>query len=311
MADLCIKCLNSEIKESGAIYGQFSLDLLNPGQAVTIGTLLRRILLSSLGGTAITAVRIAGATHEFSTIDGIREDILEILLNLKGVVLKNKSTEAKLGRLKIQGPAVITANNIELPPGLKVVNPNHYIATISTNDILEMEFKFEHGTGYKLIGDTEETNSEFLEVDAIYMPIQKVNFNIESVYSHNKSINKEKLLLDIWTNGSMTPQESIFESSQIIIDLFKQLSEHQVEVNPEETLAENNLISDEKNMNIPIEELQLSVRAYNCLKRAQINTVAELLKYSPESLQEIKNFGQKSADELFHALKNKLGIKLT
>jgi len=136
MADLCIKCLNSEIKESGAIYGQFSLDLLNPGQAVTIGTLLRRILLSSLGGTAITAVRIAGATHEFSTIDGIREDILEILLNLKGVVLKNKSTEAKLGRLKIQGPAVITANNIELPPGLKVVNPNHYIATISTKYIL-------------------------------------------------------------------------------------------------------------------------------------------------------------------------------
>ena len=132
MSNLCIKCLKSKNTDSGAIYGQFLINSLSPGQGITIGTLLRRILLSSLGGTAITAVRIAGATHEFSTIDGIREDILEILLNLKGVVLKNKSTEAKLGRLKIQGPAVVTASCMDLDSNLEIVNPNHYIATIST-----------------------------------------------------------------------------------------------------------------------------------------------------------------------------------
>ena len=137
MTELCIKCLKSEITDSGGEYGQFVLDSL-PGQGVTIGTLLRRILLGNLGGTAITGVRIAGATHEFSTLEGVREDILEILLNLKGIVFKNNTQEPKLGRLKIQGPAVITANCMDLDSDLEIINPNHYIATISTNNILKM-----------------------------------------------------------------------------------------------------------------------------------------------------------------------------
>ena len=311
MTELCIKCLKSEITDSGVAYGQFLLDSLTPGQGVTIGTLLRRILLGNLGGTAITGVRIAGATHEFSALEGVREDILEILLNLKGIVFKNNTREPKLGRLKIQGPAVITASCMDLDSDLEIINPNHYIATISTNNVLEMEFKFEYGTGYQLAGQTAEQNSvDFLNVDAIFMPIQKVDFKIENVYG-TKNQNTERLILEVWTNGSITPQDAIFESSQLIINLFSQLLENKVEnqINDEEIEVKE--ISNEDHMNISIEELQLSVRAYNCLKRAQINSISDLLKYSPEKLQEIKNFGQKSADEVFDALKNKLGITLT
>jgi DNA-directed RNA polymerase subunit alpha len=311
MTDLCIKCLKSETTESGSNYGQFLLDSLNPGQGVTIGTLLRRILLGNLGGTAVTAVRIAGATHEFSTLEGVREDILEILLNLKGIVFKNETQDLKLGRLKIQGPAVITADCLELPPGLEIVNPNHYIATISTSNILEMELQFEYGTGYKLAGQkTQENSVDFLEVDAIFMPVQKVDFKVENPYS-NKNQNNENLILDVWTNGSITSEEAIFQSSQLIINLFEQLLKNKSKTDIELEEQSTTTISTETHMNISIEELQLSVRAYNCLKRAQINSIADLLKYSPEKLQEIKNFGQKSADEVFDALKNKLGITLT
>jgi len=311
MTELCIKCLKSEITDSGGEYGQFVLDSLPPGQGVTIGTLLRRILLGNLGGTAITGVRIAGATHEFSTLEGVREDILEILLNLKGIVFKNNTQEPKLGRLKIQGPAVITANCMDLDSDLEIINPNHYIATISTNNILEMEFKFEYGTGYRLAGQNSEQNSvDFLNVDAIFMPVQKVDFKIENVYGNNNQ-NTERLILEISTNGSITPQDAIFESSQLIINLFSELLENKVENQVNQDEVEIKEISNDTHMNISIEELQLSVRAYNCLKRAQINSISDLLKYSPEKLQEIKNFGQKSADEVFDALKNKLGITLT
>ena len=311
MTELCIKCLKSEITDSGVAYGQFLLDSLTPGQGVTIGTLLRRILLGNLGGTAITGVRIAGATHEFSALEGVREDILEILLNLKGIVFKNNTQEPKLGRLKIQGPAVITASCMDLDSDLEIINPNHYIATISTNNVLEMEFKFEYGTGYQLAGQTAEQNSvDFLNVDAIFMPIQKVDFKIENVYGTNNQ-NTERLILEVWTNGSITPQDAIFESSQLIINLFSELLENKVENQVNQDEVEIKEISNDTHMNISIEELQLSVRAYNCLKRAQINSISDLLKYSPEKLQEIKNFGQKSADEVFDALKNKLGITLT
>ena len=284
MTELCIKCLKSEITDSGVTYGQFLLDSLTPGQGVTIGTLLRRILLGNLGGTAITGVRIAGATHEFSTLEGVREDILEILLNLKGIVFKNNTQEPKLGRLKIQGPAVITASCMELDSDLEIINPNHYIATISTSNVLEMEFKFEYGTGYQLASQIAEKNSvDFLNIDAIFMPVQKVDFKIENVYGTNNK-NTERLILDVWTNGSVTPQDAIFESSQLIINLFGQLLENRVENRIEKEDTELKEISNETHMNISIEELQLSVRAYNCLKRAQINSISDLLKYSPEKL---------------------------
>jgi DNA-directed RNA polymerase subunit alpha len=312
MNNISIKCLKSEKIQSGACHGQFIINFLKPGQGITIGNQLRRVLLGDLGGMAISAVRIAGITHEFSTIPGVREDVLEILLNLKGIVLKSKTKEVQFGRLKIQGPSVITADLIQLPSDLKVVNPNHYIATLSTSNILEIEFRFEYGTGYKLAMQTflDEADN-YLQLDTIFMPVQKVDFKIENVYDTANNIS-ERLFIDIWTNGSISPNEALESASQIIIDLFTLLiNTKNINNNNNQLESKNESISIEPYTNIAIEELQLSVRAYNCLKKAQINTVGDLLQYSPEKLQELKNFGRKSADEVFLTLKNKLGIILT
>jgi len=310
MNNISIKCLKSEKIKSGTCHGQFLINSLRPGQGITIGNQLRRVLLGDLGGIAISAVRIAGVSHEFSTVPGVREDILEILLNLKGIVFKSKTKDIQFGRLKVQGPSVITANLIQLPQTLEIVNPNHYIATISTSNVLEIEFKFEYGIGYKLASQTfsEEANN-YLQLDTIFMPVQKVDFKIENVYETNNTIT-ERLFIDIWTNGSISPNNAIDSAAQIIVDLFTLL------INNKDTNENNQLetktqsISIEPYTNIAIEELQLSVRAYNCLKKAQIKTIGDLLQYSPEKLQELKNFGRKSADEVFSTLKNKFGIIL-
>jgi DNA-directed RNA polymerase subunit alpha len=310
MNNISIKCLKSEKIQSGAYHGQFVINSLRAGQGITIGNQLRRVLLNDLGGVAISAVRIAGITHEFSTIPGVREDILEILLNLKGIVLKSKTKTTQFGRLKIQGPSVLTADLIQLPPDLEIVNSNHYIATISTSNILEIEFKFEYGTGYKLSAQTFADEAEnYLQLDTIYMPVQKVDFTIENVYDTGNNIS-ERLLLDIWTNGSISPNEALESAAQIIIDLFLLLLNNTNTTENNQLAQKPDSISIEPYTNIAIEELQLSVRAYNCLKKAQINTVGDLLQYSPEKLQELKNFGRKSADEVFSTLKNKLGISL-
>ena len=310
MNNFYIKCLKSEKINSGSMYGQFLINSLRPGQGITIGNLLRRVLLSDLGGTTITGVRIAGVRDEFSTIPGVREDILEILLNLKGIVLKNQTTENQFGHLKVKGPAVVTASSIQLSSDLEIVNPNHYITTISTSNLLEIEFKFEYGTGYKLAGQTFcKKFQDFLQIDAIFMPVQKVDFKIENVYD-NSNFLTERLFLDVWTNGSISPEDAISSASQFIIDFFNSLMENQLTEEVSDSFTENITTPKNPHTNIAIEELHLSVRAYNCLKRAQINTIGDLLEYSPEKLQELKNFGRKSADEVFTTLKNKLGIVL-
>ena len=311
MNNISIKCLKSEKIESGVCHGQFVINSLKPGQGITIGNQLRRVLLGDLGSLAISAVRIAGVAHEFSTIPGIREDILEILLNLKGIVLKSKSQDVQFGRLKVQGPNVVTTELIQLPTTVEVVNKNHYIATISTSNILEIEFKLEYGTGYRLASQTFSDDEEnYLQLDAIFMPVQKVDFKIENVYDNYNNIT-ERLFLDIWTNGSISPNDALESASQMIIDLFTVLIKNTHIVDENKKLEpKSKSISIEPYTNIAIEELQLSVRAYNCLKKAQINTVGDLLQYSPEKLQELKNFGRKSADEVFSTLKNKLGIVL-
>ena len=309
MANISITCLKSEKIDSGSCHGQFLISSLKPGQGITIGNQLRRVLLNDLGGVAISAVRIAGVSHEFSILPGVREDILEILLNLKGIVFKGQNQAPEFGRLKIQGPAVVTADLIQLPSNLEIVNPNHYILTISTANILEIEFKFEYGTGYKLASQTLlEENEHYLQLDTIFMPVQKVDFKIENVYDNNNI--SERVFLDIWTNGSISPNAALKSAAQFTIDLFSFLIKEKETKKKTELKPKTHSLSIEPYTNIAIEELQLSVRAYNCLKKAQINTIGDLLEYSPETLQELKNFGRKSADEVFSTLKNKLGIIL-
>jgi len=308
MVEFCIKCIKSEKTDLGVTYGQFLIDSLKPGQGLTISTLLRRILLGDLTGAAITEVNIEGATHEFAILDGIREDILEILLNLKGIIIKSSDNTTKFGTLNIQGPAIITANCIKLEEGVEIRNPNHYIASISKNSDLKIQFKIEHGSGYKLANHKiTEKVSDFLKIDAIFMPVTKVDVKIEKNFADLNS-KEENIVLDIWTNGSITPHEALYQASEKVLEIFNQFKSNKIKdiiILPENEIKE---VKKEVHTNISIEELQLSARAYNCLKRIKIDSVSDLLQYSPEKLLKIRNFGQKSADEVLLALKAKLGI---
>ncbi len=307
MAQFQIECVESKTQKNQSQYNKFVLEPLDRGQGTTVGNALRRVLLSNLEGAAVTAVRIAGVNHEFATIAGVREDVLEIMLNMKEIVLKSYTSQPQIGRLVAIGPATVTATQFDLPSEVEVVDPNQYVATLAEGSKLEMEFRIEKGKGYRAVerGKDENTSLDFLQIDSIFMPVTKVNYSIEDVRVDG-SMAKDRLILEIWTNGSVNPKEALSQAASIVVDLLSPLkdlneleasqSDYPDEVNPESQ--------------IPIEELQLSVRAYNCLKRAQINSVADLLDYSQEDLLEIKNFGQKSAEEVIEALQKRLGITL-
>jgi DNA-directed RNA polymerase subunit alpha len=200
----------------------------------------------------------------------------------------------------------VTANQFDLPSEVEVINPNQYIATLAQGAKLEMEFRIEKGKGYRAVDrfKDEATSLDFLQIDAVFMPVTKVNYTVEDAQVDG-SLPRDRLILEIWTNGSIKPDEALSGAATILVDLFNPLKDLTLEVIQEEYPQDEDPTSQ-----IPIEELQLSVRAYNCLKRAQINSVSDLLDYSQEDLLEIKNFGQKSAEEVIDALKERLGITL-
>ena len=213
MTHFQIECIESKTKGAREHYGHFVLEPLQKGQGITIGNSLRRTILSDLRGTAIVAVRIAGINHEFSTITGVREDVLEIILNLKEVVLKSHTPEPQIGRVRIQGPAVITTGLFDLPPEVEIIDPKQYIATICSNTLFEMEFRIEQGNGYKLVERAiDERSIDFLQIDSIFMPVRKFNYRIEEKKVDMTHI-IEKLFLEIWTNGSLSPQEAISQGA--------------------------------------------------------------------------------------------------
>jgi DNA-directed RNA polymerase subunit alpha len=307
VAQFQIECVELKTQKNQGQYGKFVLEPLERGQGTTLGNALRRVLLSNLEGAAVTAIRIAGVNHEFATITGVREDVMELILNMKEIVLKSYTSQPQIGRLVATGPATVTASQFDLPSEIEAVDPSQYVATLAEGAKLEMEFRVEKGIGYRAIDRSKEDSSsvDFLQIDAIFMPVTKVNYSVEDVRADGV-VAKDRLTLEIWSNGSINPKEALSEAAEILVDLFNPLKDlneleatqgdYEDEINPESQ--------------IPIEELQLSVRAYNCLKRAQINTVADLLDYSQEDLLEIKNFGQKSAEEVIEALQKRLGITL-
>jgi len=309
-----IECLETRIEEDQSQYGQFALHPLAPGQGVTVGNALRRVLLSDLPGSAVTAVRIAGVNHEFSTIPGVREDVMDILLQMKQLVVRGHTTEPQVGRIYAQAPEsealTVTAALIELSSDVEVVNPNHYIATLMPGATLELEFKVERDKGYRSVERVRDDRMalDYLQLDAVFMPVRRVNYSVDSIRTSGTEGERplqDYLKLEIWTNGSLTPQDALNQAAGILVDLFSPLKE--VPLHASETTATDEY--DETGQ-IQIEQLNLSVRAYNCLKRAQVNTVADLLEYSQEDLLEIKNFGQKSAEEVIEALQKHLGITL-
>ena len=307
MAELNFQYFKSSVEESGKLTGHFLLQSLEAGQGLTIGNALRRVLLSNLEGTAITGIKIPGVAHEFSTIPNVREDVLEIFLNLKQIVLKSEKQTPIFGTVSINGPGVITASSIKFDDeDIEIVNPNQYIATFSGNDTLTFDLKVEKGIGYQFAEQANNNdNIDFLAIDAVFMPVLKVNYKINNVYlGYSKTT--ESLILEVTTNGSVSPEKALSEAAQKLMTWFSCLTSEQsltpqkeMEVEP---LAQNDVIL--------IEELQLPVRAYNCLKRAGINSVDDLVNYSQEEIREIKNFGKKSAQEVFQALKDKFDIVL-
>jgi DNA-directed RNA polymerase subunit alpha len=306
VAQFQVECIESSIGDDQSHYSRFVIEPLERSQGITVGNALRRVLLSNLYGTAVTAVRIAGATHEFSTVPGVREDVLDILLNMKEVVLKSYTSQPQIGRMVVQGPAKVTAAHFDLPSEVEIINPDQYIASVAEGHTLEMEFRIEQGQGYRAVdrGRDETAALDFMQIDAIFMPVRKVNYTVEEVIMGG-SLERDRVLLDVWTNGSVTPQQAMSEAAAILVSLFNPLKDVTLEPKQDESDREE----DPANQ-IPIEELQLSVRAYNCLKRAQINSVSDLLDYTQEDLLEIKNFGQKSAEEVIEALQERLGITL-
>jgi|TARA_B100000513_G_scaffold195063_1_gene124953 DNA-directed RNA polymerase subunit alpha len=304
-----IQCLNSKTEKATNLLAKFCIEPLKKGQGITVGNALRRVLLSDLPGIAIIGVRINNVNHEFSTIPGLKEDVIEVLLNLKQIVFKGDLTESITARLRYQGPGIVTAKDIELPDGITLVEPCQYIASLTERSVFEMEVLIEPGYGY-LTNERfiNRLPKGFLATDAIFMPVRKVNFFVETLRTSSSSI-AESLILEIITDGSIQPIEAIYSASSILENIFASFQVKDETIPTPPMVLEATETTNEYD-NIMLEELELSVRAYNCLKRANVNNLSELLKYSQDDLLEFKNFGQKSADEVCESLKNRFGIVL-
>ena len=307
-----IQCLESRTKISTQLYSKYSIGPFIKGQSTTVGNVLRRVLLSNLQGLAITGVRITGIDHEFSTIPHVKEDVVDILLNIKQIILKGIINEPTIVRLNAKGPGILTASNLELPSNIELVDPRQYIASVAGDGNLEMEFFITMGQNYVPSGKLDSTIPlGFLALDAVFMPVSKVNFFVETAKS-NSSSDLESLILEVWTNGSITPGEALSSAAEILENTFgvlkitDTLSTQSIQLD----LPAQEPTGSEPLENVFIEELELSVRAYNCLKRANVHTISDLLQYTADDLLEFKNFGQKSADEVCDNLKTRFDLDL-
>jgi len=281
---------------------EFVIGPLERGQGVTLGNALRRTLLGSLEGSAVTTVRIAGANHEYAILPGIREDVLDILLNAKELVVNSHSPEAvEIGRVMATGPTEVTAGQIHFSPQVRVINPDQHIATIAEGHSLEMELHVERGVGYRQANHVHEgvKSIDTLQIDAVFMPVRRVIYSVDESAVGEGGSASENLRLEITTNGSITPDNAIAQAANKLILLFQPLANLGM---PKQEVVE---LEPSAESQIPLEEINLSVRAYNCLKRAQVSTVSDLLAFSYEDLLEIKNFGAKSADEVVEALEHR------
>jgi len=300
-----------EFVELSDTYGKFVVEPLDRGFGVTLGNSLRRVLLSSIPGAAVTSVKIEGVLHEFSTIPGVVEDVTQIILNLKELTLKLHTDKPKLLRLEARGKREVTAGDIQPDPDVEILNPDLHIATLdSKNARLAMEIVVERGKGY--VPAEQHRKSEHvigvIPVDSIFSPIQKVNYIVEDTRVGHSS-NYDRLTLEIWTNGAIRPDEAVREASRILIDhfkLFAGMAEEASVPSRQEARVDSQL---SRLYAMPIEELELSVRPYNCLKRAGIHTVGDLVSRTEEEIISVKNFGRKSLDEVKEKLAT-LGLSL-
>ncbi len=305
-----IECV--ELKEDGT-YGKFVIEPLERGYGTTLGNALRRILLSSLPGVAATSVKIENVLHEFSTVQGVKEDVTELVLNIKGLALKMNGEGPKTIYIDAKGEGEVTGADIRTDGDVEVVNKDIHIATLDSDGKLYMEITVDRGRGYvsqiKNKSDNQPINT--IPVDSIYTPAKRVNFTVENTRV-GQITDYDKLSLEVWTNGTIKPDEAIGLSAKILIEhfkLFMTLTDH---ANNVEIMVEKEEDKKEKVLEMTIEELDLSVRSYNCLKRAGINTVQELTQRSMDDMMKVRNLGKKSLEEVEQKLAALgLGLRLS
>ena len=279
-------------------YASYDIEPLEAGYGMTLGNALRRVLLSSLPGAAVTSIRIDGVQHEFQDIPNVTEDVTEIVLNVKKLRLRSFSDHTVSMRLEVSGERVVTAADILAPSTVEVVNPDLYIATLDNDDArLEMELVVETGKGYVPADSKEDQPIGVIPVDAIYAPVQKVNYTVEHTRV-GQITNYDKIVLEIWTDGTITPDEALRQSADILVRHFTQLANYRAILIEPEKAPLSSIPIPPKIYETPIEELDLSVRAYNCLKRSNITKVGQVLSMNEDDLLGVRNFGEKSLQEL-------------
>jgi len=292
-------------------YGRFELEPLERGFGTTIGNALRRVMLSSLPGSAVTSVKIDGVLHEFQKIDGIREDVTSIIINLKSLVVKNYTKENKVMRLSASEEGVVTAGMIEHDADIEIINPDLVICNIVKGGKIDIEMTVGNGRGYV---DSKQ-NKELLDnaavgvipIDSLYSPIERVSYEVESARV-GQNENFDKLIMDVYTNGSITPEEAMALASKILIEHLNIVSDLNQISDITGIIAEKKVDTITKTLETPIEEIEFSVRAYNCLKRAGINTMQDLIDKKEVEVTKIRNLGKKSLKEVLDKVKE-MGLK--
>jgi DNA-directed RNA polymerase subunit alpha len=298
------------VEECTDTYGRFVLQPLERGYGVTIGNSFRRVLLSSLPGTAITAVKIAGVNHEYASLNGVSEDIYNIILNLKGVRFKQVEQSSGVINVQVKGPGTFTAGNInDATAEFEVLNTDHHIATLSEGASIEIELRLSRGKGYLTSEETgaeEETDISVIPVDAIFTPIKSVKYNVENVRVGQRT-DYEKLVMEVVTDGSINPKEALTIAGKILKDHIEKFITEKIDepFKQEEDEVDSEKLRVASLLKTSIEDLNLSVRAYNCLKSANINSIGELVSKNESELLKFRNFGRKSLAELTEVIEEK------
>lgn len=309
MIEIVKPTIIKEIDENGQ-YGKFVVEPLERGYGTTLGNCMRRILLSSLPGAAITSVKIDGVLHEFSTIPGVKEDVTEIILNLKRLAVRINGDEEKRAIINAVGAREVTAADIIVDSDTEIFNPDLHIATLAENATLVMEMNIASGRGYVPAeqNKTDSTPIAVIPVDSIFTPVKKVNFTVENTRV-GQVTDYDKLTLELWTDGSITPEEGVSIGAKIMLEHLNLFIGLGSEVNEMDFMVEKSEARKEKALEMTIEELELSVRSFNCLKRASINTVQELTQRTEEDMMKVRNLGMKSLVEVKNKL-TELGLSL-
>ena len=295
-----IECIESP--EDGS-YGKYVVEPLERGYGTTLGNSLRRILLSSLPGTAVTSIKLNGIQHEFSTIPGVKEDVSEIVLNVKGIIAKLHCAGTKTVYIEAAGEREVCAGDIKADSEVEIINPDFHIATLGPDAVLNMELTLSHGRGYVPAERNKSQNNVIgvIPVDSIYTPVYKVNYTVENTRVGNMT-DFDKLTLEVWTDSTITARDAVSLGAKILCDHFMLFTDLSESIGNKATIVEHAETQRDKVLELTIEELDLSVRSFNCLKRANINTVEDLINKSEDEMMKVRNLGRKSLEEVIHKL---------